>query len=60
MDMVKRKELNRALAKAIAFKDHGNLTEARVWADKLIALATAEFKGGNARATVAASDAATG
>jgi hypothetical protein len=43
LDLERRKAMNRALAKAIAFQAQGNSSAARNWADRLVRMVTEEF-----------------
>lgn len=45
MDLLRRRRLNQALAKAIAFQDQGNHTAARNWAARLILTLADTFPG---------------
>jgi hypothetical protein len=48
--MIDRSEVNRALAKAIAYKQYGKDREAAIWAEKLVRLLEcAEILNGNPR-----------
>lgn len=53
MDIERRRELNQALAKAIAFEAQGNHAEARNWAARLMLMLAHTFPIGGDNATAA-------